>query len=599
MNDLQRMKKLAGILNEDMNVGGSESDMQTADTANRNAAYAAFDASQTPATESVDGLSTWQKRAIADTFSQEIEKSSFMDVAVQNTLDKLYAAGAFQADERQLVIDFIDMMNAETVPADLGEKAPPGMEKTVKDIKKEYPGHPEKAFATAWSIYNKKHGKTDEGLDMRNLLNIMESSQYQVTIDAVDHGVLAPITVTASTPNEAKQKAVDATKASMIKRGYELSVRSVSAKPVGGALSKPAEPADKKSANLDPSEINSLAKMSFDDAKAKAAEMIAASTTNDTKKSFLSTQLGKARNNMDLVSILYNMFLKGEGHGVQGSRYSKKFDRGMEENLNEDWEIERIKGLTYNQGVKDGSIAAETGSTEMNLDAALELWHTWHDQHGHGYYDTRVSDEMEDAYKQGFADGYGGIEEDLNNGYHDVNVANGSDYFPNGADSPVVDKVGPSGARQGDNPEQKKMQVAEVHKELVYGYRKFLEESTQVKKKLGESALSTKNIKHIFLDRKGRVSSQDLYTMTDGRGNYPLSNDGGVFMSQNADNVHIQSLDGKPHSTDKTLYLFIIDKKLGLYDDNLRLVMPFESVDDFLEKYEDDSDFASPYTIDL
>ena len=42
---------------------------------------------------------------------------------------------------------------------DLDEVAPPHEEKLVKKLKKEYPGHPEKAFATAWSIHNKKHGK--------------------------------------------------------------------------------------------------------------------------------------------------------------------------------------------------------------------------------------------------------------------------------------------------------------------------------------------------------------------------------------------------------------------------------------------------------
>lgn len=81
---------------------------------------------------------------------------------------------------------------------------------------------------------------------------------------------------------------------------------------------------------------------------------------------------------------------------------------------------------------------------------------------------------------------YGGgdfpMEEDLNNGYRDVEVANGQDFFPNGADSPVVSATGPSGARQGDNPEQKKMQVAETHKELVYAYRNFLKESANQKK---------------------------------------------------------------------------------------------------------------------
>ena len=39
------------------------------------------------------------------------------------------------------------------------EKAPPGMEDLVLKLKKQYPGHPELAFATAWSIYNKKHHK--------------------------------------------------------------------------------------------------------------------------------------------------------------------------------------------------------------------------------------------------------------------------------------------------------------------------------------------------------------------------------------------------------------------------------------------------------
>lgn len=84
----------------------------------------------------------------------------------------------------------------------------------------------------------------------------------------------------------------------------------------------------------------------------------------------------------------------------------------------------------------------------------------------------------------------GNIKEDLNNGYRDIEVASGQDFFPNGADSPVVKKVGPSGARHGDNPEQKSMKVSEEHKELVYAYRKFLQESTNsktLKKKLNES----------------------------------------------------------------------------------------------------------------
>jgi len=112
---------------------------------------------------------------------------------------------------------------------------------------------------------------------------------------------------------------------------------------------------------------------------------------------------------------------------------------------------------------------------------------------------------------------------DLQNGYDDINDASGNDFFPTGADSPVVKVVGPSGARQGDNPEQKKMQVAEVHKELVYGYRNFLKESSQ-KKKLTESQLvSNLSIKDI---------GGDFYTTDDG-----VFLDGGVTASGTAINL--------------------------------------------------------------
>jgi hypothetical protein len=58
--------------------------------------------------------------------------------------------------------------------------------------------------------------------------------QYVVTIDAIDHGVLSPITVTASSPAAAKQKAIASATTSMAKRGYELQVRSVGVKSAQG-----------------------------------------------------------------------------------------------------------------------------------------------------------------------------------------------------------------------------------------------------------------------------------------------------------------------------------------------------------------------------
>lgn len=41
------------------------------------------------------------------------------------------------------------------------EKAPPGMEDLVMKLKKQYPGKEQLAYATAWSVYNKKHGKSE------------------------------------------------------------------------------------------------------------------------------------------------------------------------------------------------------------------------------------------------------------------------------------------------------------------------------------------------------------------------------------------------------------------------------------------------------
>lgn len=41
---------------------------------------------------------------------------------------------------------------------EISEKAPPGMEHVVRALKRKFPGDEGHAFATAWSMYNKKHG---------------------------------------------------------------------------------------------------------------------------------------------------------------------------------------------------------------------------------------------------------------------------------------------------------------------------------------------------------------------------------------------------------------------------------------------------------
>jgi hypothetical protein len=110
-------------------------------------------------------------------------------------------------------------------------------------------------------------------------------------------------------------------------------------------------------------------------------------------------------------------------------------------------------------------------------------------------------------------------EGDMANGYNDVKYANGNDYFPDGADSPVVDATGPSGGRQGDNPEQKSMktvkETAEIHKDLVYGYRAFLKENASPqKKRLVESAPSNFSVEEVVYG--GTDPSTDYITFSGG-----------------------------------------------------------------------------------
>ena len=63
----------------------------------------------------------------------------------------------------------------------------------------------------------------------------------------------------------------------------------------------------------------------------------------------------------------------------------------------------------------------------------------------------------------------------LSNGYGDEEFIDGNDYFPSGATSSVTKSVGPSGARHGDNPEQKLAQIAETYEQLISAYKQHIQ----------------------------------------------------------------------------------------------------------------------------
>ena len=253
------------------------------------------------------------------------------------------------------------------------EKAPPGMEDVVMKLKKEYPNDHSKAFATAWSIYNKKHGKAEEGCSMEESVPAVDSCQQT---------------------NPATADVACAMEESVSDLIYDQQYSRFS---------------DLMNSYVEPQEA-------FDVLSREMAEQ-----------------------------------------GIEGEEHDAIMQRLESDFFPDDSAFDMMNGPDDFSDDAEALASAGHGSDED--------------------YGSASDMEFEEAF-------------DMQNGYNDVDNANGNDFFPNGADSPVVRAVGPSGARQGDNPEQKRMQVAEVHKELVYGYRNFLKESAQAtqKKKLTESA---------------------------------------------------------------------------------------------------------------
>lgn len=118
--------------------------------------------------------------------------------------------------------------------------------------------------------------------------------------------------------------------------------------------------------------------------------------------------------------------------------------------------------IAVEEAKTQSEIEAQTFEEEVSEDAAF--------MGKSGESEGKSDGELEEA-----------IEGELNNGYKKHHVVKKDGYFPTGQDQSVSDEAGPSSAKHGDNPMQKrtKIQVKEaraIHKDLVYGYRSFLKE---------------------------------------------------------------------------------------------------------------------------
>ena len=109
-----------------------------------------------------------------------------------------------------------------------------------------------------------------------------------------------------------------------------------------------------EAASIDAAEVKSLEKMDIESAKQKAAELIQGSRTSDKRKMKLISNVGKARNVMQVLQLMYNLLLAGDGLSTTDSKWQKQYNEAVEiediealaENVEIDPELERLRKLS-------------------------------------------------------------------------------------------------------------------------------------------------------------------------------------------------------------------------------------------------------------
>jgi hypothetical protein len=119
-------------------------------------------------------------------------------------------------------------------------------------------------------------------------------------------------------------------------------------------------------------------------------------------------------------------------------------------------------------------------------------------------------------------------------------------------------------------------------------YKKYLKEKF-------EKSYQIITIKYYPLDKKINDYNDDVrfhktrenvITITDQNGNFPLSNDGGVFWyTENmAESLDENEIDGKPNSNSKELFTYKFNDEFGLYDNNFKMKYgPFKNLEELTQ----------------
>lgn len=131
-----------------------------------------------------------------------------------------------------------------------------------------------------------------------------------------------------------------------------------------------------EASSIDPADVKSLERMGTDEAKAKASEMVQNSRTSQQRKAKLISNIGKSRNTMQVLQLMYNLLLAGDGMSTIGSKWQGKYNEAVDphddftmdmfgdepqlQQQQSDPELDRMRelaGMGQDDGMQSGNIS--------------------------------------------------------------------------------------------------------------------------------------------------------------------------------------------------------------------------------------------------
>lgn len=126
---------------------------------------------------------------------------------------------------------------------------------------------------------------------------------------------------------------------------------------------------------IDPSQFNGILQLDLAAAQEKAREILDQSgLSNPRKRQQLLSNIEAARNPADVVKLLYNFYLAGDGNAVIGSRYGARFNEADDTDLDDDaddmnnWEKSKL-GMAPDE--IERSMRSDSDAVDSEIDVDL------------------------------------------------------------------------------------------------------------------------------------------------------------------------------------------------------------------------------------